>query len=172
MNSVRHVAILHLFCVISLAVLGTLPAGADTPSNADLSVNIGGFGNLLLPGARYNVAITNNGPAALTSATVVVQLDSRATSANAQPCPFDPVTDTLTCSFGPLAAGSTAILNPSVLFLGAATRTTFYATATRTASTPTDPNTTNDSDTSECWYDPQLGGPLIPVWPVTRCAPL
>lgn len=157
--------------IVMVGVLGILAPGSATASTSgnrsgtDIVVGLDAIGSVLLAGARYDVSITNNGPEALTSATVVVQLDSRSgPSGTPPPCPLDTTTDTLTCTFGPLAVGATATVSNWVFFaLPYQTHLTIYATATRTASTPTDPDPSNDSATVPCSYSEAPGG----IWPPT-----
>jgi hypothetical protein len=155
--------------VTGLTMSGTSAATAEP--GADVAVRLGAVGAVvLLPGARYTVSITNNGPEPLTSATVLVRVDPRAfTTTGAPACPFDTGTATFTCSFGPLAAGGTASLYPFAYFRVSDQRATLEATATRTVSTPADPDSANDSDPATCWFrKPQIWQ----TWPPpTTCTP-
>lgn len=135
------------------------------PSRADLSVDLTAVTALLMPVVDYRVSVTNNGPQPLTSATVVVTLDPRSSITTA-PCVFADAT--LTCSFGPLAPGATATLTNRVYFDVLYTEATLDATATRTASTPTDPHAGNDTDTARCRHESEQIG--FPPWPYyMRC---
>lgn len=72
---------------------------------------------LLIPGARYTVSVTNNGPEALDTATVVVQLDRRILgNPSSLPCPYDSVNDTLTCIFGAVAVGASVTQTALVFY--------------------------------------------------------
>lgn len=148
------------------AALLTPGAQADAaPSSADLSVDLTAVTTLLMPVVDYRVSVTNNGPQPLTSATVVVTLDPRSSITTA-PCVFADAT--LTCSFGPLAPGATATLTNRVYFDVFYTEATLDATATRTASTPTDPHAGNDTDTARCRHESEQIG--FPPWPYyMRC---
>ncbi|MEU4744591.1 hypothetical protein AB0G02_29600 [Actinosynnema sp. NPDC023658] len=148
------------------AALLTPGAQADAvPSSADLSVDLTAVTAMLLPVVDYRVSVTNHGPQPLTSATVVVTLDPRSATTTA-PCVFDNAT--LTCSFGPLAPGATATLTNRVHFDVLYTEATLDATATRTTSTPTDPNAGNDTDTARCRHESEQIG--FPPWPYyMRC---
>jgi hypothetical protein len=158
--------------VMLVGVLGILVPGSAAASTSgnrsgtDIAVGLDAIGSVLLAGARYDVSITNNGPETVTSAIVVVQLDSRSgPGGSVPPCPLDTTTDTLTCAFGPLAVGATATLSNWVYFgLPYQTHLTIYATATRTASTPTDPDPSNDAATVPCWYSEAPGS----IWPPTQ----
>lgn len=155
------------FLVVAVtAALLTSGARADAaPSSADLSVDLTAVTALLLPVVDYRVSVTNHGPQPLTSATVVVALDPRSTTTTA-PCVFADAT--LTCSFGPLAPGATATLTNRVYFDVMYTEATLDATATRTVSTPTDPNAGNDTDTARCRHESEQIG--FPPWPYyMRC---
>jgi hypothetical protein len=157
-----------LLLATALTISSTPTASATPAPQADLAVKLGAVGAVLLAGARYTVSITNNGPDPLTSATVIVRVDRRAYTTAPEPsCPFDPKTTTFTCSFGSLPAGTTASLNPFVYFHVTSQRATLEATATRTASTPTDPNSNNDTDPATCWYERPQPGQTWP--PPTTC---
>ncbi|MFE9747165.1 hypothetical protein ACFYOT_19865 [Saccharothrix saharensis] len=139
-------------------------ADAD-PSAADLSVDLTAVAGVIMPVVDYRVSVTNNGPQPLTSATVVVTLDPRIATTTT-PCVH--ANAALTCSFGPLAPGATATLTSRVYFDLFNTAATVDATATRTASTPTDLNAGNDTDTARCHHESEQIG--FPPWPYRmRC---
>jgi hypothetical protein len=148
------------------AALLTSGARADAvPSSADVSVDLTAVAGVIWPMVDYRVSVTNNGPQPLTSATVVVALDPRS-GTTSSPCAF--ANATLTCSFGALAPGATAALTNRVYFDIFYTEATLDATATRTASTPTDPNAGNDTDTARCHHERDEVG--FPPWPhYMRC---
>ena len=84
---------------------------------------------------------------------MVLTVDEPFTATMPANCTADGPAQTITCDFGPLPAGSTATASP-VLYLmhhdmGFGQ---FSATATRTASTPLDPNPGNDSAVHDCHY--------------------
>lgn len=145
--------------LLGAAVTTPPPAGSDISVDLTLTST-----KVLLPGAYYEVSITNHGPDPLTSATVVVQFGVDAASGWPQPCPADGPR-TLTCTFGALPVGETAtISSPYPMYMSVYGRPfRFDNTATRTASTPSDPNSANDTDTESCSY---LGGGGIPPSPV------
>lgn len=153
----------------ALLLAASLFAAAPT---ADLAVDIEGRGTYLVPGARYDVTITNHGPDALQSATVVVKLQYPTTSGSTEPCVLDSAARTITCTFGPLPAGGTATLSKTVYYVGIPapvppTRPVpVDATATRTVSSPADPNAANDTDTEHCWYSGPVGIPPSPYPPL------
>ncbi|MEO5873677.1 MAG: IPT/TIG domain-containing protein [Streptosporangiaceae bacterium] len=137
----------------------TTPGGTSTPSAADrytyvapladLSVTLTATARPGLLNARidYVLKVTNHGPAALTSATVKATLPT-AGSATSSDC--TPVGGKVTCTLTTLASGASATRHFTVP-LGLLTLGLPYAvTATRTASTPTDPATGNDSATRSC----------------------
>jgi hypothetical protein len=150
-----------------LLVSGAAPAGARVLDGADLAVDLAATGTVLIPGARYDVTVTNNGPAALTSATVVVALDPGTYSGSTSPCVVNGAANTMTCSFGPLPAGGTATLGGWAYFSLPLSQTSVDATATRTASVPADPQPGNDTDTAHCTYTSEPG--VFPPPPVVRC---
>ncbi len=157
----RALGIIALTIGLGLAV--TSPAGARSTPAADLAVDLRARGSLLLPTILYDVSVTNHGPDALTSATVTLQLDSRAHTIWTSPCTFVVATDVVTCSFGAVPVGATAKISFTAYYLmGGSSVATLDTTATRTASTPQDPVAGNDIDAVRCdWY-------LVPGWPGTR----
>ncbi|GAB2736589.1 DUF11 domain-containing protein [Amycolatopsis magusensis] len=137
-----------------------------SPGAADLSIGMTALPGSVLPGARYEVSVTNLGPDPVTSARVVVALDPRVTSGAAAPCVLDTAADTMTCDFGPVQAGGTAAMAGWVYYTYGGPPT-LSATATRTASTPVDPGPANDAATVTCWYFGSPGlppPPLPPLW--------
>jgi hypothetical protein len=137
---------------------------------ADVAVDLNAWATYLLPGARYDVTITNHGPKPLASATVVVRLAYPTSSGDPQPCVHDPAANTITCTFGPVPAGGSATMSKTVYYYSIPVQTPATpvdATATRTASSPADPNPANDVDTKRCWYDFQPGIPPSPYPPLS-----
>lgn len=141
---------------------------AHDGSVADLAVDLEARNTLLIPGARYEVSITNHGPDPVTSATVVVTLDPRTMRNATAPCVLDADADTLTCTFGQVPAGSTATMTGLVYFIISGAPAPIDATATRTTSAPADPNAGNDTDTKRCWFQGSSVPPPPPSPPL-RC---
>lgn len=142
----KGVRVFLLATALVASLLGTAPA-------ADLAVDVAARSMLLIPGARYDVTVTNHGPDPLESATVVVRFDRKTLPSSSAPCALDTTAGTLTCTFGPIAPGGTATKSSFVTFFLSSTPVMVGATATRTASVPADPNPANDSDDADCWYD-------------------
>lgn len=143
-----------LMFTTALALVASLLSVAST---ADLAVDLNAKGGVvgLIPSARYDVTIANLGPDPITSATVVVELEYRPVFGTASPCVLDIAGKTLTCTFGPLTAGASATMGMHIYLGNVSDRPTVIdATATRTASSPSDPNAANDTDTAPCWYYP------------------
>ncbi len=154
----------------SAAWAGAASAGGVSSSQADLAVGLNASEVLLLTRTvKYDVSVTNNGPASLGSATVTVQLPVYAFASSGKACSFDSGNDTLSCPFVDLAPGATATVTAwipySVPHKGV---TPLPATATLTASTPADPNAANDSDEANCYHIPS-DGPLVPPPPQVFC---
>jgi hypothetical protein len=149
-------------------VLVTGLLGAPQQQAADLSVDLDARHTYLLPGATYSVSVTNHGPDALDSATVVVALEHPLMGTTAGTCAVDTAARTITCDYGPLPAGATATATGTVTYNILGPARPVSATATRTASTPHDPNPGNDTDTRTCWYDGYHGMPPFP-WPPMTC---
>ena len=146
----------------AVGLLGT--AATPPPATADISVDFESPRSLVFGGARFEVSITNHGPDPLTSATVVVQFGVNSGTGWPTPCAFDSTASTLTCTFGALPVGGTATLSTShpIYLAVSGPPFRFSNTATRTASTPSDPNSTNDIDTDDCSFM----GSVFPPSPV------
>ncbi|WP_117208962.1 DUF11 domain-containing protein [Allorhizocola rhizosphaerae] len=155
---IDFIRVARRLAIAASLVAGVVPAGA---SGADLAVDLRARDGILLTSIRYDVSITNRGPHSLTSATVTVRLDSHAAGVLGSPCTFDAAADAMTCSFGSLAVNATATVGGWVLFGDTLPPGPVVATATRTASSPSDPNAANDSDTATCRYVPN-NQPLDP----------
>nr|AXL05846.1 hypothetical protein [uncultured bacterium] len=150
-----------------LGILGVTPATAATSrTGADVSVGLDAVGVRLLSGARYTISVTNTSQQAVSSATVVVQLDPRGPWVVDQqpPCPLNSTTDTLTCTFGPLAPGATSSRTTWVVFDLPRAPTDVHATATLVASTPADTNAANNSDSVTCHHVQDDMGFPPPLW--------
>jgi hypothetical protein len=153
-----------MFTALMLAA-SLLTAAPTVGPVADLSVDLDARGMQVLVSVRYSVSVTNLGPDPATSATVTVRLEYPGFGAVA-PCTLPTNTTTMTCTFGTVPVGGTVTAS-STVYLAPPAPTTgrpvpVNATATRTTSTPADPNTTNDTDTRTC----QFHGVNPPqVWP-------
>ncbi len=146
--------------VITAALIAGLLSVMPPSGSADLSVELDAHNTLVLVGARYDVTITNNGPDALESATVVVRFeDTPFPSGAPTSCTTDRPARTLTCVFGSLAVGGSATVSATVFYSYGGPRRPIHATATRTASAPADLNQANDADTATCYYDGAQGIP-------------
>jgi uncharacterized repeat protein (TIGR01451 family) len=117
---------------------------------ADVKVGLGATGHGGL-NARidYTVTVTNNGPGAASGIRVVATYPAPLSFASATGCTRVGTTRTLNCDFASLASGASATakfsVNGGLLALGS-----YVATAQRTASSPTDPNSANDSASKSC----------------------
>jgi Domain of unknown function DUF11 len=152
---------------VTVAGASSAQALADTSPQADLVVDLDARGSLLIPRAFYDLSITNTGPHSLNTATVVLQLDPRAGGASTpSSCVFDATTDAVTCTFVNLPVGATATFTVQAVFsLPPQRPANLNATATRTSSSPTDPNSGNDTDTASCYWNGGGGigpPPIIP----------
>ncbi|WP_439679311.1 hypothetical protein [Embleya sp. MST-111070] len=121
-----------------------VPAAADIAMDLDAQPHLG----ILVPYLRYTATVTNNGPGAVTSATLTATLPAGKTATDlSSGCTSTP--GTVTCTYGAIANGahatSTFHLPVGILNIGHVT-----VTATRTASTPADNNAANDSDSATC----------------------
>jgi hypothetical protein len=121
------------------------------PPQADLGVTLHASAPLLLSNhIEYKLAVKNNGPAEATSATIETQLASAATSIASTTCTFNSTTHKATCPFGAIADGATSEQALTAYFPILTIGLPLKATATRTASTPEDPNPANDSSSANC----------------------
>jgi hypothetical protein len=146
--------------LITAALVAGLLSVVPQSGSADLSVDLHATSSIVFNSARYDVTITNNGPDPLTSATVVVQLSETGYLSGTQnTCTGDSQAKTITCVFGPLAVGASATMSGSAMYPMSGRARLIYATATRTASSPADPNQANDADTVDCYYDGSQGIP-------------
>jgi Domain of unknown function DUF11 len=120
------------------------------PAAADLAVSLSATaGGLASRQVSYDVAVHDNGPATATSATITTQLSPAVSVVGSATCTVNFATDRVSCPIGSVASGATThatfTATYSLLTLG-----TLPATATRTASAPTDSNVANDSDSADC----------------------
>jgi hypothetical protein len=152
--------------LLAASLFGFVPP-AVAPS-ADLSVDLQARSGYILPSAYYTVTVTNHGPDAIESATVVVTLPERVLADTRFTCVVDATTQSMTCPFGPLAAGSSATATTLVYYVMGGDPRNVTATANRTASTPSDPDPGNDTATTTCRYTGPSGIPPSP-WPPLMC---
>jgi uncharacterized repeat protein (TIGR01451 family) len=121
------------------------------PPNADLGVGLTATAaGLLISHVNYDAAVTNNGPAAASAVTITTQLPSAATSIASSTCTYSSSTDRVSCPISTIANGATAHATFSAYFGLLTIGLPLHATATRTASSPTDSNPSNDSDGASC----------------------
>lgn len=147
----------RLSAVVAAVSIICAPAVSAQPAEADLEVRLGAVGSLLMSTVFYSVTVTNNGPSALDSATVVVEVDSRAWFlASGSPCTLDKQAATLTCPFGSLASGATATDKASIYF-DVRSASSVDATAALATSAPWDPNSANNSDSHHCFWNGMTG---------------
>jgi uncharacterized repeat protein (TIGR01451 family) len=129
-----------------------LTVTAPPPANADLGVDLSATAHgLLTSHINYDAAITNNGPATATGVTITTQLPSAATGISSSTCTYTSSTDQVSCPISSIANGATAHATFRAYFGLLTIGLPLHATATRTASSPTDPTATNDSDTASCY---------------------
>ncbi|MFJ8254115.1 hypothetical protein [Streptomyces sp. NPDC094466] len=99
----------------------------------------------------YTQTATNNGPASVASGTVTTTLPHQTASVTGLPgnCSYDAGGKTVACSVDNLADGATTS-NTFTARLNLQSLGALPATATRTSSSPTDPNSTNDTASASC----------------------
>jgi uncharacterized repeat protein (TIGR01451 family) len=129
-----------------------LTVTAPPPANADLGVDLSATAHgLLTSHINYDAAVTNNGPATATGVTITTQLPSAATGISSSTCTYTSSTDQVSCPISSIANGATTHATFRAYFGLLTIGLPLHATATRTASSPTDPVATNDSDTAYCY---------------------
>ncbi len=132
----------------SLAVRVTPPPPAD---EADLAVSLSAAAVFLQSKIDYTVGVTNNGPDALTSATVVTAVPSTTTSvANLGPCSYNNTLKQVSCPVGALANSASTNFTFRATISLLSVGLPLHAGAQRTASSPNDPNPANDFDPANC----------------------
>ena len=121
------------------------------PANADLGVDLDATAaGLLVSHVNYHLAVTNNGPGTASAATITTQLPAAATSIASSTCTYSSSTDQVSCPISSIANGATTNITFRAYFGLLTIGLPLHATATRTASSPTDPNAANDSDSANC----------------------
>ena len=119
-------------------------------TQADVKVALGATGHGGL-NARidYTLTVTNNGPSAATGIRVVATYPAGLSFAGGTGCAHVAGTRTVNCDVASLASGASATpkfsVNGGLLALGS-----YTTTAVRTASSPADPNSANDSASKTC----------------------
>ncbi|MFF8958599.1 hypothetical protein [Streptomyces sp. NPDC014894] len=118
---------------------------------ADITVGLTATTTPLSGAISYAQTATNNGPSIATGGTVTTQLPAQTTSVTNLPgnCSYNGTAKTVACTLTNLADNATAT-NTFTARLGLLSLGPLPATATRTTSTPTDPNPANDSATTSC----------------------
>jgi uncharacterized repeat protein (TIGR01451 family) len=121
-----------------------------TAQRADLAVAIDASPRgVLTSQITYAIAVTNTGPANATGVRITSTYASGLLFVGSSNCARVGTTRNVSCDIPALAAGATATVRytaaPSLLLLGQ-----FTTRAQRTQSTPTDPNTANDTATKTC----------------------
>ncbi len=120
------------------------------PPAADIAMRLSASSSLLNPTITYSMTATNRGPGSVSSATVTLRVPDSTTSVSAAGCTYNSGTKTVSCATGTLA------LKQAKTFTVRATQGTLTvglplsATARRAASTPNDPNASNDVATASC----------------------
>jgi uncharacterized repeat protein (TIGR01451 family) len=123
---------------------------ANPATNADVKVALAATGHGGL-NARidYTLTVTNNGPSAASGIRVVATYPAGLSFASGAGCVRVGTTRTVNCDIASLASGASATpkfsVNGGLLAIGS-----YTTTAVRTASSPSDPNSANDSASKTC----------------------
>uniref|UniRef100_UPI000686A561 DUF11 domain-containing protein n=1 Tax=Conexibacter woesei TaxID=191495 RepID=UPI000686A561 len=129
----------------------SLTVTSATPPSADLGVGLTATASgLIFKRVNYDVAVTNNGPADASAVTITTQLPSAVTSITSSTCTYSSSTHRASCPISAIANGATAHATFRANFRLLTIGLPLHATATRTASSPTDPNPANDSAGAGC----------------------
>jgi uncharacterized repeat protein (TIGR01451 family) len=120
-----------------------------TPAVADLSIALAAQGvpGILSGHIEYAITVTNNGPAALVSGTVTATLPTPMTATSSD-CAV--TGGRVVCTLGALASGASLTDRFDVPIGLLTVNHDYVVTATRTASSPADPNPANDSASRTC----------------------
>ncbi|CAM5643214.1 Tol-Pal system protein TolB [Streptomyces avidinii] len=128
-------------------------AAGSAPAQADTALTLTAASTHLLSGSiTYTAKVTNNGPAATTGTTVVVNVPATTAYISGLPsgCTYNAPAKKVTCAIGAQANGTTATRSfhavQGVLTIGIP----LNATAAITASTPADPQPANNTATAGC----------------------
>ncbi|WP_405434815.1 hypothetical protein [Streptomyces anulatus] len=120
-------------------------------SDADIAVGLTATSPPLSSTITYQQTATNNGPATATSGTVTTALPARTASVTGLPanCSYSAAGKSVACTFSDLADGAT-VTNTFTARLNLISLGSLPASATRTSSSPADPNPANDSAAANC----------------------
>lgn len=146
-------ATVHVTVTTPEGTTATSPAGQYTyVGTADLAITLASqpSGTSI----AYTITATNHGPSALTAATITANINPGFTvpspTMTSTECAVDAAGRSATCTLGSLAAGASTTRHVTVqtglLSIGLG----LSVTASRTTSTPTDPNAANDQATRSC----------------------
>jgi hypothetical protein len=138
---------------VATTIAMAVPAAAapETASgSADLAIVLSVPPGLHVGSVPYVVGINNLGPDTATSITVTVQLPRQVVSATGPRCIYNRSTDIATCTVGPVIGESAVLWELDARFGALSVGVHPATTATRTASSPADPNPANDSRTVRC----------------------
>ncbi|MGH9112792.1 MAG: hypothetical protein ACRDZN_10935 [Acidimicrobiales bacterium] len=121
-------------------------------SEADIAVGLKAKSGFLTSQIPHTLTIGNNGPATASSATIVTQLPSPTKAVTGLPsgCSYNAGADQVTCTVTSLASGAQTTRSFTAKMGLLTIGLPLTSTATRTSSTPTDPNPANDSASDSC----------------------
>lgn len=124
----------------------------EVTARADIAVGLTATpGPLASTAIDYAQTTTNNGPSTAATGTITTALPAQPTGVTGLPgnCTYNSTARTVACTLTALPNGSTAT-NTFTAQFGLLTLGPLPATATRTTSSPTDPNPANDTATKTC----------------------
>jgi alpha-tubulin suppressor-like RCC1 family protein len=143
-------------CSTLLSSVTEVVAGDDhnlaiiNPPAADIEVRLSASSSLLSSTITYSLTAINRGPGTVTSGTITLRVPDSTVSVSASGCTYTSSTKTVSCPTGQLgnrqSSAHTVRATQGVLTVGLP----LTATATRAASTPTDPNPANDHASASC----------------------
>jgi hypothetical protein len=119
------------------------------PPSADLGVSLSASAGVLSSQIAYVLGVSNAGPGGATASTVDVSLPAGVTSVTGLPSTCSYAGSTVTCDTGAIANGASKSV-PFTASFGLLALGPLNATASRTSSSPNDPNAANDSASANC----------------------
>lgn len=136
--------------ISALVAGGNFTLALQTPPSADLAVRLSAKSGLLNPTIEYTVKGTNHGPGTVSSGTITLRVPPNTASVSSSTCTYNASAKTVSCPTGPVANGATVTHKVKTTIGLLTVGLPLDATATRTASSPSDPNPGNDAATAHC----------------------
>jgi alpha-tubulin suppressor-like RCC1 family protein len=120
------------------------------PPAADIQVRLNASSSLLSSVITYTVTGINRGPGTVTSGTITLRVPDPTVSVSAPGCTYNAPSRTVSCPTGQLIAKQASTHTVRATIGTLTVGLPLPATATRAASTPADPNASNDQASASC----------------------